>query len=107
MGLQLVSRLYYYKQCITSNDFIDGVDYSSGPYSVTLPANITIVPFHISITDDDVPEPDETFRLAINSRSLPDYIEIDTKSSTVTILNDDSNGKSIHYGNGSVTKCYL
>ena len=58
---------------------------------------MTSVSFDISITDDDVPEPDETFRLVIISRPLPDYIKIDTKGSTVTILNDDSNGKCAFY----------
>ena len=82
---------------INSSNFIDGADYSSGPYSITLPAEMTNVSFDISITDDDVPEPDETFCLAINSHPLPDYIEIDTKGSTITIINDDSNGKCAVY----------
>ena len=73
--------------------YIDGVDYGSGPYSVILPAEMTSVSFDIPITDDDVPEIDETFRLTINSRPLPDYIMFDTKATTVTIINDDSNGK--------------
>ena len=73
--------------------YIDGVDYGSGPYSVTLPAEMTSVSFDIPITDDDVPEIDETFCLTINSRPLPDYIMLDTKGTTVTIINDDSNGK--------------
>ena len=97
MALRLVSALCYYVQCITSNNFIDGVDYSPGPYSVTLHADMTRISFDISITDDNVPEPDETFRLAINSRPLPNYIKFGTKGSTVTIINDDSNGKSSIY----------
>ena len=56
---------------------------------------MTRVPFYIFITDDDVPEPDEDFRLIIrnNAKFLPNYIEIDRRITTITIINDDSNSK--------------
>ena len=47
-----------------------------GPYSVTIPAGQTNASFNISIIDDDIPENDETFVIAINSSSLPNGVTI-------------------------------
>ena len=57
---------------------------------------MTKVSFNISIIDDDMPEPDEDVRLAIsnNAEVLPNYIEIERRFTTVTIIDDDdSNSK--------------
>ena len=57
---------------------------------------MTKVSFNISIIDDDMPEPDEDIRLAIsnNAEVLPNYIEIERRFTTVTIIDDDdSNSK--------------
>ena len=47
-----------------------------GPYSVTIPAGEMNASFSISIIDDDIPENDETFVIAINSSSLPNGVTI-------------------------------
>ena len=67
------------------------MDYMSGPYTVTFPANATYVTFNISIVDDNVYESNnETFMLAINSSSLPTNVSLGYPSqATVTIVDDD------------------
>ena len=44
-----------------------GVDYNSGPYTVTFPIGSTIASFDISIIDDNVFEFDEIFNISITS----------------------------------------
>ena len=70
-----------------------------GPYSVTIPAGEMNASFSISIIDDDIPENDETFVIAINSSSLPNGVMIanpaqaaqadSSGQASVKILNDD------------------
>ena len=48
-----------------------GVDYDSGPYTVTFPAGVTSVSFNVTIFDDNMLENHEDFRLSISSRRLP------------------------------------
>ena len=43
------------------------MDYTSGPYSVTFPAEVTSVPFYIPINDDNIFEDNENFILTIIS----------------------------------------
>ena len=72
-----------------------GVDYDSGPYTVTFPAGVTRVPFDVPINDDNVLEDDESFTLGIDPSSLPDDVTRGNPgSATVTINNTVSK-----YGN--------
>ena len=65
------------------------MDYSSGPYSVTFPAGVTIVPFNIPINDDNIFEENENFTLTINS-SLPTGVMVGNPGqATVTIVDND------------------
>ena len=67
------------------------MDYTSGPYYVTIPAGVTHAAFDIPITNDSVFEYNENFMLAINSPALPtDILVGTTDQATVTIVNDDS-----------------
>ena len=62
----------------------------SGPYNVTFPANATCATFNISIVDDTIYEPNETFMLAINSSTLPTNVSLGYPSqATVTMVDDD------------------
>ena len=65
------------------------MDYTSGPYTVTIPAGSTTATFDVPITDDMILEELENFMLTINS-SLPDGVTRGTPSeATVTIVDDD------------------
>ena len=68
-----------------------GVDYDSGPYTVTFPAGVTSVPFDVPISDDNILEDDEVFTLIINN-SLPNRVTVNKRrgQATVFILNSDS-----------------
>ena len=68
-----------------------GEDYIHGPYSITFPAGVTIVPVNIAIINDNVLEGDEDFTLVLNSSSVPDAVTVsdNNNQSTVTILDDD------------------
>ena len=67
-----------------------GVDYDSGPYTVTFPARVTSVPFKVSLNDDDILEGNENFMLTINQSSLPSSVAISNPSmTTVTIVDND------------------
>lgn len=71
--------------------FCKGLDYNSGPYTVTFPAGITSVSFDVSVINDDILENNETFDLIIMSRSLPDKVTRgNLKMSTITIIDNDS-----------------
>ena len=77
--------LYWYDWYVTG-----GEDYESGPYPVVFTANVTRVPFNISITNDTMFEENENFTLAINSSSLPTGFSAgDPYRATVTIVDDD------------------
>ena len=52
-----------------------GIDYTSGPYSVTILAGEISASLNITIIDDNIPELDETFEIAINS-SLPEGVMV-------------------------------
>ena len=67
-----------------------GVDYDSGPYTVTFTAGITMASFNVSINDDNILENDEDFILTIMSGTLPDGVTRDGDGqATVTIVDDD------------------
>ena len=67
-----------------------GVDYDSGPYTVTFPAEEESVSLRISINDDNIFEHDENFVLTINASSLPTGVYTENLNETiVTIVDDD------------------
>ena len=62
-------------------------DYISGPYTVTFPAGVTIVPFDVLIYNDNILEENEKFSLTIVRSSLPDGVTRgDPGTATVTIV---------------------
>ena len=72
-----------------------GVDYNSGPYTVQFDVGETGVSFSVSVIDDVIYEPSETFSVNIDPSSLPTSVTIgDLSQSTVTIL--ESDGKYLH-----------
>ena len=65
------------------------MDYTSGPYTVTIPAEQTTATFNVSITDDDTFEGNEIFMLTINSSSPPTGLTTgDPYQATVTIFEE-------------------
>ena len=65
------------------------MDYTSGPYSVTIPAGGTSVTFNVSITNDNILEIDENFMLTINASSIPTCVTPgNPNQTTVTIVDD-------------------
>ena len=66
------------------------MDYTSGPYTVTIPAGQTTATFNVPINGDDVLEGDEEFMLTIISSSLPTGVTHGTPcQATVTIMDND------------------
>ena len=47
------------------------MDYGSGPYTVTVPAGTTMIPFDIPINNDSILESNEDIMLTIDPISLP------------------------------------
>ena len=65
------------------------MDYTSGPYSVILPAGVMSVPFNISLNDDNIFEDSEIFMLTIKS-SLPNGVMSgNPDQATVIIMDND------------------
>ena len=58
---------------------------------MTITAGMTRVRFTVTITDDDVQENDETFRLSIRN-NLSDDFTFSNRVALVTIINDDIDG---------------
>jgi len=68
-----------------------GVDYDSGPYTVTFTAGVTSVPFDVPINDDNILENTEMFTLDINPSTLPNRVTVGNPGeATVTIMDTDS-----------------
>ena len=66
------------------------MDYTSGPYTVTIPTGQTTATFNVPINDDDILEGDENFILTIDETSLPTGVTRGTPAeATVTIVDDD------------------
>ena len=66
------------------------MDYTSGQYTVTIPAGVTMIAFGVPITDDKVSEGVENFTLTINHSSLPISVTRGTPGqATVTIVDDE------------------
>ena len=65
------------------------MDYTSGPYTVTIPAGQTTATFNVPINDDNVIEGTENFMLTIDSSSLPTGLSVgDPGHVTVTIIEE-------------------
>ena len=76
---------HWYDQHVTG-----GEDYVSGPYTVTIPANMTTMSFDIRIINDTMNEDNQNFIVTIDSASLPvGFLVSDPYQATVTIVNDD------------------
>ena len=83
--------LYYiYAPLYLHNLTGGGVDYDSGPNTVTFSAGEESISFGISINDDNIFEHNENFALAINASSLPSGVYVGNHSETiVTIVDND------------------
>ena len=67
-----------------------GVDYDSGPYSVTFTAGVTRMPFDVSLNSDTILESNEDFTLTIIRNTLPNRVTRgSTGQATVTIVDDE------------------
>ena len=81
------SHIYTYILHVTGE-----IDYVSGPYSVTFPANHTRAPLDVPIIDDNLSEGIEMFTLTINSSSLPRHVNVgNLPRATVIIVDNDGN----------------
>ena len=76
----------------SSNNVTDGgVDYDSGPYTVTFTAGQTSASFDIPINDDNILENTEMFTLTINPPSLSTCITVGGPGqANVTIMDTGS-----------------
>ena len=73
----------------------EGIDYGSGPYTVTFVAGQTHTVFNVPLNNDDYYEGNENFVITINSSSLLSRVTPDNPSlATVTIVDND--GKHMH-----------
>ena len=71
------------------------MDYTSGQYTVTFLAGVTLVAFDIEIIDDKISEGVENFMLTIDQGSLPINITHGTPGqATVTIVDDECKNKT-------------
>ena len=66
-----------------------GVDYNSGPYTVTFPIGSTIASFDITISDDGILEDDEMFNISITSITNGHIVGTPAVA-TVTIIDNTS-----------------
>ena len=74
--------------------FSGGVDYNSGPYTVTFPAGVTTASFNIPITDDNISESNEDIQIGITISSLPSRVGVSNPGhATVTIVDSDNDSK--------------
>ena len=87
--LPLVSELTTQNISSSNNVTGGGVDYDSGPYTVTFTAGVTRVPFDVSIDNDNELENPEQFRLDIVAGSLPTNVNVGTPNSATVTINDD------------------
>ena len=72
-----------------------GDDYESGPFNITIPAGESLVPFNISIIDDDVFEGNESFCITVDRSSLPSRIIVSAVCLSIATIVDDDGGKLI------------
>ena len=79
-------------QDVNSSNAISGggIDYESGPYTVTFTAGQTSASFSVPINNDNILEDDEDFTLTIVLSTLPNGVTHGARTvATVTIVDDD------------------
>ena len=75
-------------------EYVGGVDYNPGPYTVQFNVGVTNISFIVMINNDNILESDETFNLNIDTPSLPNDITVgDPSETTVTIPANDGECK--------------
>ena len=67
-----------------------GDDYVSGPFVVTIPAGQTNTSIDVSITDDDIYEQKEKFKLVIDPSSTVDGVLIGSPRKVTVVITDDN-----------------
>ena len=89
--LPLVSEVTSSQNVNSSNNVTGGgVDYDSGPYSVTFTAGDTTASVNVSINDDNILENVEDFMVTIMTGPLPVGVTRGNPgSATVNILDND------------------
>ena len=70
-----------------------GDDYVSGPYNVTIPAGQTNASVDVPITDDNIYEQNEKFKLFIDRTSTLNGVFIGSPRKATVIIADDSDCK--------------
>ena len=83
MQLQTTKLAYLY-------NVTGGVDYNTGPYSVTFPIGSTNASFNITINNDDVLEDDEIFTLHISPVTSGLNVGTPNVQTTVYVTNNFS-----------------
>ena len=74
-----------------------GIDYTSGPYSVQFNDGDVRASFNVSINNDNILEGNEVFNLIVNASSLPSTVSVgDPGQTTVTIVDNDGKCKAIN-----------
>ena len=66
-----------------------GVDYNSGPYTVTFTAGATSALFNVPINNDNIFESSEYFSLTIIPQSLPTGVNYATPSQATVIITEN------------------
>jgi len=66
-----------------------GIDYNSGPYSVTFTAGQTSASFDVAINDDNILELSEDFTVTITTGTLPDGVTRDGDGQAIVVIMDD------------------
>jgi len=82
----VIAKFIMHRFCVITGG---GIDYDSGPYTVTFPAGQISVPFDVPINDDATCEDEEDFTLTIIRRTLPDGVTCDGAGRAEVILVDD------------------
>ena len=74
-----------------------GIDYTSGPYSVQFDAGENRTSFNVSINNDNILESSEVLNLTVNASSLPSSVTVgDHGHATVTIVDNDGKCEAIN-----------
>ena len=74
-----------------------GIDYDSGPYTITVPARQIYVSFNVSIIDDNTLELNETFTLTIDPSSLVSHLNVSNPDHSTVIIVDNDGKSTIQY----------
>ena len=72
-----------------THNYVEGVDFTSGPYNVIFPAGSTNASFSISITNDTIYESYEFFDLIIRKDSLSTCAQNTNSVMAFVLLFDD------------------